>query len=170
LAFEPHVFTPELFRPHPPILDGRNGPFALIFALTGFWMAKKGWRPPLRAAVQLCVLGAALHLGEAYWVDANQFIPFHRNEFLLGTLPFSIGAFLIALQLAEGRVVRMLARLGAYSLGLYAVHIVFVLIFSRFVQPSNVVEGLLLAGLVIVASTITVLGLARIRPLRFLIA
>jgi surface polysaccharide O-acyltransferase-like enzyme len=141
-----------------------------MFVLIGFWLSKSGWRLSLRGALALFIAGAAFHVSEAYWLDFHRLNPFHRNDFLLGTLPLGLGAFLIAMNLpSHAGYARVLAALGTYSLGMYAIHVIFILVFRDILQPHYFSEKLLLAAIVVACSTVITLVLARIRTLRALL-
>jgi peptidoglycan/LPS O-acetylase OafA/YrhL len=68
-------------------------------------------------------LGGLLQLSEAGALSILKLHPFAMNDFLCGTLPFGLGAFLVALAWPrDWRPAKALAFAGRYSLGLYAIH------------------------------------------------
>lgn len=169
LLNDPLLFTPDRLIPYPPILDGRNGCFPLIFVVIGVWLAETGWQPTRMGAFLICLAGAGLHCANAYWLDLNRIFPFHRNDFLPGTILFGTGAFLIAQQLQPVLPVRLLAQVGRFSLGIYAIHVVFVLVINRIFSQDDLTAGVIKWAFVLVSSTLAVIILGRIKLLQFLL-
>jgi surface polysaccharide O-acyltransferase-like enzyme len=115
----------------------RDAPcFGFIFLVIGYALRRSAWRPRMRVALAIFLLGAVLQLAEGYYLSRLGFHPISENDYVLGTLSFGVGAFLVALAWPEARPLpRVLAALGTCSLGLYAVHPAFILLFTHFVDP-----------------------------------
>jgi surface polysaccharide O-acyltransferase-like enzyme len=148
----------------------RDGPFfGTIFVLFGLWLAKSRWRARVWTSLALFVAGLALQLTEAYFLDVRHLNYFKDNDLLIGTLFLGPGAFLLALHLPSGStIVKKLAALGRYSLGIYAVHLYFVFAFQALPMQSGIAERFAGAILVLLASTLFTLALAQVKPVRFL--
>lgn len=161
-----HAFDPASTVDPLPILNGRGGPFPLIFVVIGYGLATNTVRLRLRVGIVLLIAGACLHLSEALYLDAYGWMPFVHHDLLIGTLAFGTGAFVVILRLPTNALTRPLARLGTYSLGIYAVHVIFLITLRRLLQPAGLPASLGLALLVLAASTVTVVVLCRTRALR----
>ena len=84
--------------------------------------ARRHGRALVAAAVNLLhEAGRPLHAGEILTLDGFG-IRFEHDQ-LLGTLPYGIGVFLVALNAPTNALTTQLARLGPYSLGIYCVHL-----------------------------------------------
>ena len=149
-----------------PILDGRGGPFPLAFVVVGYWLAASGADIPARVGPALLLAGGGLHLAEAFCLDAGGWTPFVRNDLLVGTLAFGTGAFLVLARAPAGPVVRAVGGLGRYSLGVYAFHVLVLVVLRRLLHPTGLAESLGLAAGVLAVSTTAVVALARLRVLR----
>ena len=148
----------------------RGGPFfGTIFMVLGAWLARSGWRPGIAVSVAVLIAGGLCQLGEAYWLDYFHLSRLRENDFLLGTLAFGAGSFLLALQMPSGsRLAGLCARLGRFTLGIYAVHLLIVTAL-RFVAPPLGLAGKLAeAVLVLAVSTGIAWTLSRWRGTRFL--
>lgn len=151
-----------------------NGPFfGTLFVATGFLLAIA--KPSISAslAVRLAVLGLAIHVGESVVLNALGLLPFSANEFSLGTIPFSIGVFAMALSSRklgdESHTSVMLNKLGELSLGLYCVHVAYIWLFSKLFEKFGIFEVFTLCCWVVLASIATVLLLSKMKPLRGII-
>ncbi|WP_198038944.1 acyltransferase [Skermanella stibiiresistens] len=147
----------------------RNGPFhGFLFILVGYWIAKAKPVYPVWAAVSLCVLGMLLHLSEAFFLDFAHFRPFAANDFLLGTVPFGIGTFLLSLKLpSDIPAIRKLSDLGTYSLGLYGIHLLFVLAIHD--RNAGLPRSLADTLVILLMSTLSCMLLVRVKVLRRLL-
>jgi surface polysaccharide O-acyltransferase-like enzyme len=107
---------------------------------------------------------------EGYLLDMERLNPFANNDFLIGTLAVGIGAFFIAIRIPNsGRSVKVLAMLGRYTLGIYAVHLIFVFVFRDLLQPSTFIGNLGVALIVLLASTVCIVLIGQLRFMRFAI-
>jgi surface polysaccharide O-acyltransferase-like enzyme len=142
----------------------------MIFIVSGMLLAKQPI-PSLGTSIAICALGAVLQLSEAAMLDINHIAPFYHNDFLLGTLPYGVGAFLIARNTEiSGAFVEKLAGLGRYSLGIYAIHLLFVWAAAAIVNPNNLVQNLLVALIALSCSCAVTILIGQSRQLRFLVA
>jgi len=100
----------------------RNGPFfGFPFMAIGWLIARRTVRPTLEAALWILLAGAVLHAGEILTLD--RFGVRFEHDQLLGTLPYALGFFLVAMNAPRNAATSLLARLGPYSLGVYCVHL-----------------------------------------------
>lgn len=164
-AFVAERIDPAQIASRTPLLDGRGGPFPFVFVVAGYWIARAG-RPPRWLGPSLLAGGAGLHLAEATALDALGWFPFAGNDFLIGTLAFGTGAFLVAQDWPASPVMRHLASVGPWSLGVYCCHVLFIAPLRKLVPWSDLTGNLLLAALVLSASVAAVAALSRLRPLR----
>lgn len=142
-----------------------NGPFfGTLFVAIGFSIAKEAVKINSSLAAAMATSGAAIQITESMTLDRLGYLAFSANEFSLGTLPFAVGLFSMALnQVGVGTsgTMAFLGRLGGWSLGLYCVHVAYIWLFSKIFLTYGLFEVLLLAMMVITASAMTVFFLAR---------
>jgi len=149
----------------------RGGPFAgTIFVLFGLWLARSGWRASIPQSIALILIGLAVHLLEAYLLGVAHMGELAGFDFLIGTLALGGGTFCLALHLPSSHViVRTLAKLGRYTLGIYAVHLLFVHALLAVLSPENLLAKFSISILVLICSTLLVLTLARLKSAQFLL-
>jgi len=116
------------------------------------------------------LIGLAVHLLEAYMLGIAHMGELAGFDFLIGTLALGSGTFCFALHLPSSHViVRKLAKLGRYTLGIYAVHLLFVHALLAVLSSENFQAKFSIAFLVLIGSTLLVLTVARLKPARFLL-
>jgi len=105
----------------------RNGPFfSTLLVTVGWCLANPRIRVRLRWAILLAAAGFLLSVAEALLLwRVFDVLPF-RHDFLVGTVPFAAGLFLMLLARPELGRGTVLPRLAPYTLGIYACHVVFV--------------------------------------------
>ena len=103
-------------------LNANKGPLvSTLFFAIGAWLAdRRPTFPPFLAGV-LLGSGLWLHLAEASFLHGAYGRPLTSNAYLLGTIPYAVGVMLLALSFP--RLGLGVARLGTYSLGIYAFHV-----------------------------------------------
>lgn len=145
--------------PHPLLMRfARNGPsFGFPLIVVGMWLNATKIRLRAWQAWALCLAGLAIQLLEAYWLNHYRLTPFYKPDFLLGTIIYGAGAFLLALQWrADGWIGRHLAALGEHAFGIYAVHLWFLQLIALKMLPATVVGRLEIAALsLVLASLVT---------------
>jgi surface polysaccharide O-acyltransferase-like enzyme len=105
----------------------RNGIFfsALFFAIGVLIYVKKPQVSPA-LAWGLYLAGFALFSFEVYFLWANWSVLPIRHDYVIGSIPYGIGAFLIAYTAKrETRLDTFLAPYGKYVLGIYVSHLLF---------------------------------------------
>lgn len=158
---------PSLLQSH----IARDFCFGLIFVVAGGWLAQTDWRPTFTIACALFVGGAVFSLLEGLALTQLGRHPLYMNDSILGTLPYGVGAFLIALTWpSRWQVPAALAGLGVFGLGLYAVHPIAIDALAYLHRPTNMAERFVLALLATVLSAAVVLLLSRWNRLRRFIA
>ncbi len=143
--------------------------FGLLFVLSGLYFAEHG-ALNLRVSWFLFIIGAFLQLFEAVYLDTHQIMAFNTTNTLIGTIPFAIGAFGIALHFnTQQKWVAFLAKFGRCSLGIYAIHMFFILIAINYMNPVNLWQRLAICFFVLIFSTYVAYTMSLIKPLRFLV-
>jgi len=105
----------------------RNGPFFSTLMVTlGWCLANPRIRVRLRWAALLATAGFLLSVAEALLLWKLFDVLPVRHDFLIGTVPFAAGLFLVLLAKPELGKGTVLPRFGKYSFGIYACHVVFV--------------------------------------------
>lgn len=161
-----------------PVLGGkvwptRNGPFfGLIFFVVGAWLSHRKVAVPLAMAIALFLGGVCIQLSEALLLSQSFGAPFGPYDFLFGTLPMGVGAFLLLTALP---VSPLAARLGRYALGMYCSHVLWMWVASGpLAIPSGTqadVSDLILTYVFVVASSIfTTYALSRLTLTRRFVA
>lgn len=144
---------------------------APVFVCIGLWIPISRWQPDLKISLGILFLGGVGQLMEAYLLDTLHMSPFHKSDFVISTLPLGVGTFLVAMNLPlKARVTRTLAYFGIVSLGIYAIHLLFVIGLETLMQPSSFAGRALIAAMVVICSTGAALALSRIQVIRPLVA
>ena len=104
-------------------LLSRNGPFfSLLYVSLGIAIRQHGWQLGARPALWLMLLGLGGHLLEAATLYLGWQVPLARHDFLLGTVPWSLGLFFWLLANPQWGCGSLAERLASRVLGLYCVH------------------------------------------------
>ena len=105
----------------------RNGPFyGFPFMVAGWLIARMPRRPGLGVSLMVLLAGIVFHAGEILALD--RFGLRFEHDLLIGTVPFGIGFFLVALRIPATALGRLVARIGPYSLGIYCIHLLIILV------------------------------------------
>lgn len=108
--------------------DTRNGPFfGTAFFVTGYLLSKYTIEQKYLAyGFVVTTFGYLLHFGEIYYLHAAyQIIP-SSHDYVFGTYFIGLGVALMALSNHPVLRIPFISTLGRYTLGIYAVHLVFV--------------------------------------------
>lgn len=169
LAFGPFRLLFDL--PKMPF-NTRNGPFfGLLFVTAGAWLRTRDIRIPLPFTLALFALAGLLQLADVAALVALRTIEFPRyTDYTVTTIAFGIAAFIVALSIpASFRLPRLFAALAEMSLGLYAMHLLFLDLWGHVFSVATLAACLVNAALAVVSSAICVLILDRIAVTRRLI-
>ena len=165
-------YLPLLIHKPDPIFNviARDLPcFRLIFVIAGLYLADQP-NPSLGIGMLMFVTGALSHLAEAFILNWLKLMPFKSNNYLIGTLPFGIGAFMITLNFKNiPKQLNFIAAFGRLSFGIYAIHVFFLWIFAKKMNNLELYDRLLIALLILTLSCFTIKCMNYIKPLRFLI-
>lgn len=148
-----------------PLLPYRNGLlFAPVFMLTGFLIAKSGFR--LRPTVSLFVasLGAGIHILEGRFWDPQSV---YGHDYSVGTYFFATGLFLFTLSMPV--VPSRLADLGKAVFGGYLVHLFILRIIAAHLHASGPVFAFASAAVVLVFSLLLSAQMGKVRGVRRLV-
>lgn len=126
--------------PHAPLLSYyfRTGLFmALLFTMLGWWLSFNLKKPNLSLGVFLVLAGYSLQVIEEttlwHYIDVGP-PNFGIGQYLLGTVPFCLGIFVVALARPNIGRSTMLPFLASLTLGVYLSHLLIV----RFLNPVRV--------------------------------
>lgn len=150
-------------------VNSRNGPFfGLIFVTIGHLIRIGTIRPTLWSGIAVLGLGALITAAEALLFYVAYGTGMTRHDFLLGTLPFGLGAALVFLSWdIRSPSASAAARLvGAYSLGIYAVHLAVLRQVTAQLQPASPGGGILVAVLTLFVSTVIAVTCGQIPALK----
>jgi len=150
-------------------LNTRNGPFmgTMFFTLGAFLATRKPSQSPAFWALVM-VGGLLLHLAEASILHFGFGADFVPHDYLIGTIPFAIGAFCLQLSLPVSDD-SPTVRLGRVALGMYCVHLLFLTSYAQFIDanPASYVPK---AFFVFVMSVIVSYSLSRIPFVRKIVS
>jgi surface polysaccharide O-acyltransferase-like enzyme len=147
----------------------RNGPFfGLLFMVVGHYLAVRRPAYPLWFGAALFIGGGLLQATEALTLLADDKTV--SLDVLFGTVPFGVGAFMLALKIPEGSVTRCLAFLGRYALGIYAAHVLGLWIIQPFLLPGAFWATMLAALFALVFAVLVSVLLGRFKATRLLVA
>ena len=102
-----------------------GGPFyAPFFVTLGWWWAGQNKTPSVKLALFLIVTGFVMRMTEMlfFWKYFGE-VPLLPNAFTLGTAPYGVGVFLLALAKPDMGGSTILPRVGKLTLGIYASHL-----------------------------------------------
>ncbi|SDU34542.1 Surface polysaccharide O-acyltransferase, integral membrane enzyme [Pseudomonas pohangensis] len=147
----------------------RNGPFfSTLFFASGIYISTlRGDSNVFRISLWLIAFGATSHFLEVYFLTSSKTIT-SLPDYVFGTYFFGVGAALLAIRSGTDRDSDLLSRLGAYGLGIYALHpFIIDMLTPAFRAGSQVVAWQVIAPFVVFSLTaILVVTLARSRFLR----
>lgn len=116
-----------------PLLGGewalltRNGPFfSLLFVALGAYLRARRWRPDARRSALLMAAGLALYALEAVGLLRFAEVSLNRHDFLLGSIPWTLGLFGLLLANPDWGKGSWLERQAPKVLGLYCLHMMLV--------------------------------------------
>jgi surface polysaccharide O-acyltransferase-like enzyme len=139
--------------------------FPFIYA--GMVIRLKGFRPSVAVSLAACFLGCVLQGGEALLLWKYLKKSPLDYDFLVGTIPYAIGVFLLALALSEnpsphwGRLAVYGRR---YSLGIYVFHPYFLHLLREHWPGSPWLHSICVVPLVFCLSLLFLIGVFRILP------
>lgn len=150
----------------------RNGPtFGLLFVIVGYLTAKREYVASAGLALSLAAFGILSELVEATALYDFGIRGFAADiNFYLGTLPYAVGVFLLAVSnRSTGTTASSVAGIGVYTLGYYCIHLAFIWYFRAFFPDTGLLNNLLTAACSVAASVPAILLIARIPRLRVLV-
>ena len=108
------------FGIHLPI-PATSGPFlGTLFVALGWWLSNRP-KPTASIAYFIIILGFVLHMTEAIFL--RQYIDERtRPDYLLGTIPYGVGVFMLALTHPHMGQSTFLPSLAKFTLGVYVMH------------------------------------------------
>lgn len=108
-------------------LNTRNGPFlsSFLFAIGYYLSAKTPDKSWYVKGLWLIFIGAAIHFSEILLLEKFYQMTL-MPDYVFGTLIMGLGVSLVALSNHERLISDRLSSIGKLSLGLYAVHVIFV--------------------------------------------
>jgi surface polysaccharide O-acyltransferase-like enzyme len=118
---------------------------APVFVFSGYVLARWGVRVGLAAAATTAIVALAALVAEEWLVGRASGQPAVSHDFMLSTLPYGIGLFLVAKELPLGAVTRGLAGPGRLALGIYASHLLFVWLLAPILGKQSLGVCLLIA-------------------------
>lgn len=168
LAFR--SYAPVVWGAHPPLtFDTRNGVFfGLLFVTLGAILKDVIQRVSFKAGVVLLAVGCGMLCVEAAFLRVHSGSWILGHDFLFGTVPVGIGAFITAARWPfKGD---WFASLGRVSLGLYAAHLFFLKLYVGFFPANGLAGALAYLLLSFVSSVAVVVLIGQWRRTRFLVA
>ena len=158
---------------HPANFTARNGPlFGAAFVALGYLIAR---RDPLArvgtpALLALLVAGLAIQILEVLHVMAVAasagFVRGSATDVSIGTVLSALAAFSLLMRFFGRYPSATLAELGRSALGMYCVHVLFVIAFTKYITPSLSFSGLGLVVRLAEAVVVIVLSVAVVQLMR----
>ena len=145
--------------------DMKIGPFtSALFVALGACLAQRQ-KFSIAPGLALVAIGLVGHLSEGYWLRHAFSRPLIQNDYLIGTIPYSVG--LVWLALARPTSGQGLAGIGAASLGIYVLH-VYVIECLRLLPLKGMIVYLpwIFVGIVLAVTWAVVYVLGKVRGLR----
>jgi surface polysaccharide O-acyltransferase-like enzyme len=105
----------------------KHGPFfSTIFFIIGWYLSSGRFIFSHKIILILILGGLGMHIWEVYLLWGNFEVSPTSHAYLLGTLPFGTGIAMLALSKPNLGGNKIISKLGKYTLGIYAVHYIFV--------------------------------------------
>ena len=116
-------------------LDAHSNPacyalFSILFFAIGVYFYKNLPRFSNKAATGLVVFGLIVYCLEVYFVWENWALSPVSNDFLVGTIPFGVGVFLLAFKQSESSLDKIIGPYGRYMLGVFLCQYIFIDLFA----------------------------------------
>lgn len=147
----------------------RNGPFmGLIFVSLGIALRAKLFEPSIGKGLALIGLGALLSIAEALFLLSFYQVPIFTHNFLIGTVPLGSGVAMLCLSIniKTPLLASAIRRIGAVSLGIYALHVLVLWEVTDLVEPNSLVSGFSTAVLTLAIATVGALIGAQVPVMR----
>ncbi len=130
---------------------------SIPFFYMGTIIAKKNIRLSTSYSILIVLAGVGIQIGEAHFLESSRGINPFNHQFLIGTIPYTLGMFFLSF---SGLNFDMLGNLGKkYSLGIYLYHILVCRFFAERVNQSDNMSVLFLNPLTIFFVTLIILML-----------
>jgi len=144
--------------------------FSAIFFAIGTLIAVKDWKITPAAAWGLFIGGFLLFSLETYLLWAKYTLLPIRHDYLLGSIPYGVGAFFLALSAKRDTPLDTpLASLAPYVLGLYVAHLILVDLFAPLGAYFSPLLWAFLFPILVIGLTLVGVYLLSKTPLRSLI-
>ena len=138
------------------LFNPRNGPFmGLLFVSLGIALRRRLVKPSAVRGLVMIMFGASLTILEAAFLFYSFNAPISSHNFLIGTVPLGFGVTILCMSI-EIRIpllAKTIRRIGAVSLGIYALHIMVLWKVTDLIEPNSLVSGLLAAVLTLMGAT-----------------
>lgn len=134
----------------------RNGPFmGLLFVSLGVSLRTRLFKPSVMSGLFLIALGAALSVAEAAFLFSFFNVPISSHNFLIGTVPLGLGMAMLcmSIDIRLPLLASTIRRIGAVSLGIYALHVMVLWKITELIEPNSLISGLLTAALTLMIAT-----------------
>lgn len=152
--------------------NSRNGPFFSALFVSLGWRFSGRASPGVKAGLLLLASGFILQSFEAYSLWRYFNVKMHLHDYLIGTVPFSVGVFSLGLACKGPDRFHILEPLGRATLGVYVSHPLIMPLVSLALEP-RLAPGLFQAAYpltVYIFSVITALLLMRWRFTRRMVS
>lgn len=137
----------------PELWDVRDGlTFGFIFIVAGAQIRALGLEP--RPAIAWLAFFGILMM---HYVEQTTIPTSNRQDFFLLTLPLGVSAFLAAMS-ARPQLPPIFRRIASHTLGMYAVHLMFILWLSQFVSSGPWQWAIVVALTAIASATVATLS------------
>lgn len=133
----------------------RNGPFFGFALVTlGFYLSQRDIRLTFRKGVMIASAGLLLQISEAIFISYMTHKSFTGYDFLLGTIIFGAGVFVMALNSNENALIRQASEIGFATLGMYCIHVFFIVVLMNILDVYVLWQLILIILLVVISSSI----------------
>lgn len=154
------AYSPLIDSPSAAVTVRNLPTFGFIFVVAGYIFAKKNMNMPIFYALCFAALGIILQLVEGYIIMRSGGY-FSSHDFLLGTIPFAMGVFFLALKSNSKKLMRI-STLGPAVLAMYCVHIFFLRAVESVIDEKSIILMIFTAMATVILSTLAGLFLCRI--------
>jgi hypothetical protein len=106
--------------------------FSTLFFAIGVMFRDRMPHVDRRMAIGITLVGLVIYSLEAFYLRMQWGLSPSYQDYLLGTIPFGVGASLLALSQPDSSLDRLVGPYGQYVVGVYACHLLFVDLLAPF--------------------------------------
>jgi surface polysaccharide O-acyltransferase-like enzyme len=134
----------------------------VLFVGLGYVIADRKIHLSLKASGMMALSGLFLLIAETALIYHESERLDYQHDAMIGTVPFAMGLFFLALNWNGGAVLERLAPIGRLSLGAYCVHLYFVMVMKPYLHAGGLLDNISIAIGIVFASLLVSFAMSKI--------